>query len=166
MVQGLQELLNPQTSDSSCSTPVHSSPGLGSVQGSGTAHWAGRRLTRVTPCQLTAALRTASGIHKCAEEELTGGFGPLNLHPYRQMHKEYSESIKKTRSPDTHNTDGPSGRTVHRDIESEHQRAHPGDKALTAVTLGVGADTEGPSQTLECCTLTVMCTVFTRCANM
>lgn len=95
MVQGLQELLNPQTSDSSCSTPVHSSPGLGSVHGSGTAHWAGRRLIRATPSQLTAASRTASGIQECVEEEPKGGFVPLNLHPYRQMHKEYSESIKK-----------------------------------------------------------------------
>ena len=95
MVQGLQELLNPQTSDSSCSTPVHSSPGLGSVHGSGTAHWAGRRLIRATPSQLTAASRTTSGIQECVEEEPKGGFAPLNLHPYRQMHKEYSESIKK-----------------------------------------------------------------------
>ena len=95
-----------------------------------------------------------------------GGFGSLNLHPYRQMHKEYSESIKKNRSPDAHNMDGPSGRRVHCDIESEHQHAHPGDRTLTVVTLGVGADMEGPSQTLECCTLTVMCTVLTRYANM
>ena len=41
-----------------------------------------------------------------------------------------------------------------------------GDRALMVVTLGVGADMQGPSQTLECCTLTVMCTVFTRCPNV